>query len=69
MTGGTFALGGCYACGRVFAFDPELVPVIPDANGVKQPICKTCMDRANALRLRDGKVAHPYRREAYPIGE
>lgn len=51
------AMGNCFGCGRVFAFNPILVPSIrvnsqrqPDANGTAEPVCRDCIERANVKR-------------------
>jgi len=49
-----FAVGECGACGKRFSFNPDLVPSVRDSEGVKQPICKDCIDRANPERIRRG---------------
>ena len=47
------AFGPCVNCGRVFGFNPELVPSIR-VNGVREPVCKVCIDRANPIRIENG---------------
>lgn len=68
--GWTFAAGRCWACGRIFAFDPDLVPSVPidpqtnrppDLGGsmeqsVLQPICSTCVELANREREAMGRT-------------
>lgn len=63
------ALGDCWACGRPFPFDLDLVPSIPvdpttnlpsDLGGdpelvVKQPVCEQCLDVANERRVAQGR--------------
>jgi hypothetical protein len=46
-------IGTCYGCGRLFRFHAELVPSIP-IDGVKQPICADCVERANPKRVANG---------------
>lgn len=46
-------LGPCFGCGSLFAFHPDKVPSI-ERNGVKQPICRTCINRINPIRERNG---------------
>ena len=48
-----FALGTCYGCKCLFSFNPELVPSIP-INGVREPICRDCVERVNPLRQQKG---------------
>jgi len=59
-----FVYGPCYGCGRVFAFNASHVPSIP-INGVREPICRACVEQANPHRVKNGLapiVIHP---EAY----
>jgi hypothetical protein len=51
----------CYCCGNVFSYHPHLVPSVrvnaqgqADTNGEREPICKTCVDRVNPLRVANG---------------
>ena len=51
----------CFGCGKYFSFNPELVPSIrvnsqgrPDPRGVRQPICRTCVERVNPKRITNG---------------
>jgi hypothetical protein len=46
-------MGACYACNRIFSFNADLVPSIP-IDGVRQPICQDCVDRANVTRKLNG---------------
>jgi len=62
--------GPCWSCGVLFTFDAERVPSLPvdpvtnapadvgehapDARYVRQPICRTCVDRANENRRQRG---------------
>jgi len=66
VSGAYFAAGPCAFCGRVFTFNPELVPSIPAnawliaeivADGgtpplesAKVPICADCLAKINRLR-------------------
>lgn len=57
MAGAMFVLGECYCCHRVFAFSPTWVPSVPPnltKTGVKEPICESCINRANPERLKNG---------------
>lgn len=54
-------LGNCYACGVLFSFNAEWVPSIP-VDGVRQPVCKDCIARANRIRRANGQESiwvHP----------
>jgi hypothetical protein len=51
----------CFGCGKYFSFNPELVPSIrvnskgkPDPRGVREPICRTCVERVNPKRIANG---------------
>ena len=39
----------CVNCGRLFGYNPRRVPSIP-VNGVKEPVCRPCIDAENARR-------------------
>lgn len=47
------AFGPCICCARPFGFNPSKVPSIR-INGVREPICKGCVDQANPLRAAHG---------------
>ena len=65
------AFAPCYACGRLFPFDPELVPSIPvdlvnrlpadvgehgpGAIFQRLPVCRDCIGRANENRRATGR--------------
>ena len=48
-----FCFGACYTCRRPFSFAPTKVPSVR-INGVKQPICKRCVDEVNPKRIANG---------------
>jgi hypothetical protein len=48
-----FALGHCIACGQPFTFNPDRVPSLV-VNGVREPVCKSCVDRVNPIRKAKG---------------
>jgi hypothetical protein len=71
-------IGTCFACGRVFGFNPHRVPSIPidretgrpDAGGDRMPICRDCADKANEARRASGLPLWDVSDEAYaPIDE
>jgi hypothetical protein len=69
MTGYLFALSPCYNCGRPFTYNPHRVPSIP-IKGLRQPICRRCVDLANPIRLANGVPAIVPLPDAYePIPE
>lgn len=47
------AMGECFACKRIFSFNADLVPSIA-IEGVRQPICLDCVNRANLKRQATG---------------
>lgn len=62
--GYAMVFGPCVCCDRTFGMNPVRVPSIR-INGVKEPICKDCIPRVNAMRRAKGTeeiVPHP---EAY----
>ena len=66
--GAAFAVGPCWSCGAVFAFDPDLVPSVPIdpvthlppdlggdvARATRQPFCRRCLAEANVRRRSSG---------------
>lgn len=49
------AIGQCFGCGRVFAFNPDLVPSIrASQTGTREPVCETCINTANKRRRESG---------------
>ena len=53
MSGYYFATAACVNCGHLFTFNPDLVPSVR-VNGVREPICKACVDYANPVRVKNG---------------
>ena len=56
-----FATSACVGCGNLFTYNPTLVPSIrvnaqgkPDPSGSAEPICRTCVERANPERIKNG---------------
>ena len=59
--GYAFCTGRCYCCKRVFSFNPVKVPSVR-INGVKEPVCRSCIEAANPERVKNGLepfVPHP----------
>lgn len=48
-----YVIGNCVGCGILFTFNAELVPSIP-IDGVREPICRDCVARANPRRIANG---------------
>jgi hypothetical protein len=60
--------GNCFRCGRVFSFNPHKVPSIPvkrnaegqyeavppELGGVREPVCRPCVDEVNPVRVAKG---------------
>jgi len=57
-------IGMCVSCKRMFSFHPNKVPSLT-VNGTREPICKTCVDRANVLRKQKGLPPITYSDDAY----
>lgn len=43
----------CIGCGRLFNYNPMRVPSLR-VNGSREPVCQTCVDRANPVRIAKG---------------
>ena len=75
MSDGTqmFAVGACLVCQRMFAFNPERVPSVRynfvtgdvDPTCERQPVCRECVDMANAKRRKLGQPEHVIHPDAY----
>lgn len=63
-----FVLGECWSCGAHFCFSAERVPSIP-IKGVRQPICRNCIDLANQKRAVNGLDPIPVLPGAYEPDE
>lgn len=55
----------CYSCGRVMSYHPHKVPSIRDGQGVRQPVCKECIDKGNPIRESKGLSPITYSEDAY----
>lgn len=62
MSGGYFATSSCYVCGRLFTFDPDLVPSVPvdphdwlpldvDGYGKQKPVDPAALKRSVKLPI------------------
>ena len=51
--GYAYCMSACFGCGRLFSYNPMRVPSIP-INGMREPICETCVARANPERIKRG---------------
>lgn len=65
MTGYLLAYGPCFACGQVTGFNPDRVPSVrmrrdvdgrwvDDADAPALPLCRSCVEAANPLRVAQG---------------
>ena len=60
------AMGPCYLCGRMFMFNPHAVPSIHRrGDGVREPVCRDCIEQANRLRVEAGMDPVRIRPDAY----
>lgn len=51
--GYALAMGTCFACHQPFTFNPVRVPSIR-INGSREPICQSCVEKANPMRIANG---------------
>jgi len=63
-----FCTGPCVNCKKLFTFNPDLVPSTR-VNGIKEPICKDCVEWANPIRKERGLEPIPVLRGAYELQE
>lgn len=63
--GWLYVIGGCFVCGGTFAFHPDLVPSHPDDEGIRQPICESCVTLINRKRAELGVTQWPVHPDAY----
>lgn len=50
-------MGHCYTCGCLITFSPTKAPSIPanlTKTGEREPVCRTCVERANPQRIEKG---------------
>jgi hypothetical protein len=67
MTGYMYVLGHCYGCKRPFTFNADWVPSIR-IDGVKEPICRDCVEIANPKRIANGLEPIHIHPDAYEPG-
>jgi hypothetical protein len=73
--GYVFVMGNCITCGAPLLFNPARVPsirvrhtpggLVVDPTAPKEPICRTCIEKANVRREEMGLPPHPIREDAY----
>lgn len=44
------AISPCIGCGKIFSYNPDLVPSSSAVTGRREPICATCIGQINAVR-------------------
>jgi hypothetical protein len=54
MMGYVFAMGPCCNCGQLFSYNPLRVPSVRNINGVREPVCLSCVERSNPWRIANG---------------
>lgn len=47
------AFSACAACKQPFSYNPHSVPSVR-VRGVREPICRDCVDKANPQRIANG---------------
>jgi hypothetical protein len=66
--------GPCWSCRQPFAYHPNYVPSIfinrvtgqvDPINGVREPVCESCMKEVNEKRREMGMVPHHVHPKAY----
>lgn len=65
--GYAFVVGECFSCGAMFTFNPNAVPSIR-VNGVKEPVCRSCIESANPIRAAKGLPEIEIRPDALRAG-
>lgn len=59
MSGYAVILSPCFRCGGIFTYNPNKVPSVRDQLGVKQPLCRSCVEIIQALQKEMGLPAWP----------
>lgn len=44
------AMSPCFGCRQLFSYNPDKVPSLR-VNGVREPVCKGCVERVNPVRI------------------
>lgn len=61
----------CWCCRQPFGSNPSLVPSIrvkdgvPDPEGVREPLCRSCVEQLNKARVAKGLEPFKIHPEAY----
>lgn len=59
--------GRCAQCGRSFSFNLDHVPSV-HIDGARKPVCRDCIDEANARWAAAGEETFPVHPDAYEPG-
>ncbi len=62
-----FVMGNCI-CGAMMTYNPNTVPSVR-IDGVRQAICRVCIERANPLRIANGLAPVVIASDAYEAAE
>ena len=62
--GYAFCMGTCLICGSAFTFNPVKVPSLK-VDGIKEPICRNCIEKANKLKAEKGIPLFEIPKDAY----
>lgn len=54
----------CYGCKQLFSYNPNKVPSIR-INGEREPVCRSCIERANPERIKNGLDPISIKADAY----
>ena len=68
MSGFVSVMAPCCSCRQVFTFHPNKVPSVR-IKGVRQPVCRTCIKRANVQRQANGLEPFPILPGSYEAAE
>jgi|KBSMisStaDraftv2_1062788.scaffolds.fasta_scaffold55945_8 hypothetical protein len=63
------ALSTCHGCGKIFCFNPDLVPMVQYADGFQGEICQPCLERSNIELEKQGLPLLYFPPGAYSPGE
>ena len=67
--GYAYCTSACFGCGRTFCYNPMRVPSIR-VKGVREPICRDCVERVNPQRIKNGLPPIVPAKDAYdPVDE
>jgi len=60
----------CCSCRKLIGYNPHRVPSVRDGQGVRQPVCRECIEKANPVRKARGLPEITILPDAYkPISE